>query len=228
MHKAKAIVTPQSWASDVTVGARHASPEEAPQACGRGMPRPYELRAPETEGILAIVGLGVLLSSLVLAAGCQAPVPKEAAGRDVVRSHLGFALDVAKGWNFKDLYGDVVLEIFPQPPPGATPLRAMMDVVVVDRGGMGLSDWAEQAIEDSHELQSDLEVVSRSPAKLADGREALLVVLKSPRGVQPIIQRMLLAMTERRAYAMLATAPESDLAAAEPEIRKTFDSFIVW
>jgi len=187
-----------------------------------------------------------------LAAGCQAPVPKAAAGRDVVRPSLGFALDVAKGWNFRDLYGDVVLEIFPQPPPAASatgegaaaaspasaearppapaamPLRATMDVVVVDRGGMGLSDWAEQAIEDSHELQSDLEVVSRSPAKLTDGREALLVILKSPRGVQPIIQRMLLAMTERRAYAVLATAPESDLAAAEPEIRKTFDSFIVW
>jgi len=33
----------------VTVGARHASPEESPQASGRGMPRPYELRAHETE-----------------------------------------------------------------------------------------------------------------------------------------------------------------------------------
>jgi hypothetical protein len=77
-------------------------------------------------------------------------------------------------------------------------------------------------------LQSDLEVVSRRPAKLTDGREALLVILKSPRGVQPIIQRMLLAMTERRAYAVLATAPEPDLATSEPAIKKTFDSFIVW
>jgi adenosylmethionine-8-amino-7-oxononanoate aminotransferase len=34
--------TPQSGASDITVGARHASPEDAPHACGRGMPRPYE------------------------------------------------------------------------------------------------------------------------------------------------------------------------------------------
>ena len=103
-----------------------------------------------------------------------------------------------------------------------------MNVVVVDRGGMPLADWAAQAIEDSQELQSDLEVVSRQPAKLADGREALLVTLKSPRGVQPIIQRMLLTMTDRRAYALLATAPQSDLAAAEPAIRKSFDTFIVW
>jgi hypothetical protein len=192
-----------------------------------------------------------LVSALMLAAGCETPVPKEAAGRDVLRPHLGFALDVAQGWNFKDLYGDVVLEIFPQPPaagatseggatppapaaakppspPAAAPSRAAMNVVTMDRGGMTLSEWAEQAIEDSHELQADLEVVSRTPAKLADGREALLVVLKSPRGVQPILQRMLLAMTERRAYALLVTAPESDLVAAEPAIKKTFDSFVVW
>jgi hypothetical protein len=35
-------------------------------------------------------------------------------------------------------------------------------------------------------------------------------------------------MTDRRAYALLATAPQSDLAAAEPAIRKSFDTFIVW
>jgi hypothetical protein len=168
------------------------------------------------------------------AAGCEARMPKAAEGRDVVRPHLGFALDVAKDWNFRDLYGDVVLEMYPQPPaavaatPAAKHSRATMNVVVVDRGGMPLADWAAQAIEDSQELQSDLEVVSRTPAKLADGREALLVVLKSPRGVQPILQRMLLAMTDRRAYALLATAPESDLAAAEPALKKSFDSFIVW
>jgi hypothetical protein len=182
-----------------------------------------------------------MLSALVLAAGCEAPMPKAAEGRDVVRPHLGFALDVAEGWNFRDLYGDVVLEMYPQAPaaastpaeaqeapPAARPSRATMCVVVVDRGGMPLADWAAQAIEDSQELQADLEVVSRRPAKLTDGREALLVILKSPRGVQPIIQRMLLAMTDRRAYAVLATAPEPDLAAAEPAIKKTFDSFIVW
>ncbi|MCX5682596.1 MAG: hypothetical protein NT049_02800 [Planctomycetota bacterium] len=189
---------------------------------------------------VAIVGLGVLLSAMLLVAGCENPTPKAAEGRDVVRPRLGFALDVAKDWNFRDLYGDVVLEMFPQPPaaagapadakepPAAKHSRATMNVVVVDRGGMPLTDWATQAIEDSQELQSDLEVVSRTPAKLADGREALLVVLKSPRGVQPILQRMLLTMTDRRAYALLATAPESDLAAAEPVLKKTFDSFIVW
>ena len=64
--------------------------------------------------------LGLLLCELLLAAGCQAPVPKEAQGRDVIRPHLGVALDVAKGWNFRDLYGDVVLEMFPQQPPAAT------------------------------------------------------------------------------------------------------------
>jgi hypothetical protein len=177
----------------------------------------------------------------VLAGGCETPMPKAAEGRDVVRPHLGFALDVAEGWNFKNLYGDVVLEMYPQAPaaagtpaeaqeapPAARLSRATMCVVVVDRGGMPLADWAAQAIEDSQELQSDLEVVSRRPAKLTDGREALLVILKSPRGVQPIIQRMLLAMTERRAYAVLATAPEPDLATSEPAIKKTFDSFIVW
>jgi len=34
------------------VGARHASPDEAPQARGRGMPRPYILKAPVTEALL--------------------------------------------------------------------------------------------------------------------------------------------------------------------------------
>jgi iron complex transport system ATP-binding protein len=40
--KAGRIVLAESVeAAAATVGARHASPEEAPQACGRGMPRPY-------------------------------------------------------------------------------------------------------------------------------------------------------------------------------------------
>ena len=40
------------WLQGAAVGARHASPEEVPTACGRGMPRPYVsvLRGLETSG----------------------------------------------------------------------------------------------------------------------------------------------------------------------------------
>ena len=197
-------------------------------------------------------GVLVLFAAMALAAGCGDRVPPEARTRDVVRPHLGFAVNVPEGWNFRDLDGDVALEIYPQPPaaaageaaarpvaetpagapepapPHARPLPAAVHVAVIDRAGIGLDAWADQAVGESRELQPDLEVVKREPGRLADGREALVLVLRNPRGLSPTVQRMLLAMTGRRAYAVLATAAEPDLAAAEPAFKKCFDSFIVW
>jgi len=194
----------------------------------------------------------VLFAAMALAAGCEAPVPPEAQTRDVVRPHLGFAVNVPEGWNFRDLAGDVALEIYPQPPasaageaaarpvaetpagapepapPHARPLLAAVHVAVIDRAGIGLDAWADQAVGESRELQPDLEVVKREPGRLADGREALVLVLRNPRGLSPTVQRMLLAMTGRRAYAVLATAPEPEGPAVEAAFKKCFDSFIVW
>jgi hypothetical protein len=220
------------------------------------------------------------LAAMALAAGCGDRVPPEARGRDVVRPHLGFAVNVPEGWNFRDLDGDVALEIYPQPPasaageaaarpvaeaysaeaaasaakaetpagapePGllrrssrfgcegrtpahARPLLAAVHVAVIDRAGIGLAEWADQAVGESRELQPDLEVVKREPGQLADGRNALVLVLRNPRGLSPTVQRMLLAMTGRRAYAVLATAPEPEGPAVEAAFQKCFDSFIVW
>ena len=204
-------------------------------------------------------GVWVLFAAMALAAGCEAPVPPEARTRDVVRPHLGFAVNVPEGWNFRDLDGDVALEIYPQPPasaaqygpvrageaaarpaaetpagapepapPHARPLLAAVHVAVIDRAGIGLDAWADQAVGESRELQPDLEVVKREPGRLADGREALVLVLRNPRGLSPTVQRMLLAMTGRRAYAVLATAPEPEGPAVEAAFKKCFDSFIVW
>jgi len=180
---------------------------------------------------------GLALLAVIALAGCEARPPAEAAGRDIVRPRLGFTIDVPDGWTFRDLYGDVVLEISPQGPATAAgePWQralgrriAVVDVVTIDREGIALDAWADQTIKESQEMQSDLEVVSRQARRLADGREALEVVLRNPRNVQPLVQRMLLVMTERRAYAVLATAPESDLPAAEAAFKKCFDSFVVW
>ena len=211
-------------------------------------------------------GVLVLFAAMALAAGCGDRVPPEAQTRDVVRPHLGFAVDVPEGWNFRDLDGDVALEIYPQPPasaagdaaapepdagasgdvrtcpaapaagsaapepapPHARPLLATVHVAVIDRAGIGLDAWADQAVGESRELQPDLEVVKREPGRLADGREALVLVLRNPRGLSPTVQRMLLAMTGRRAYAVLATAPEPEGPAVEAAFKKCFDSFIVW
>jgi len=181
-------------------------------------------------------------AALVLAAGCEARPPAEAQGRDVVRPALGFAVDVPPGWTFRELFGDVVLEMFPQAPaappakaetPPAAPraearLRTVIHVVVIDREGVTLDAWADQAVKESQDLQGDLAVLSRTPTRLADGREALLVVLKNPRGAEPLVQRMLLAMTEKRACGVLATGPESDMASADAAIKKCFDSFVAW
>jgi len=196
---------------------------------------------------------GLLLSIFALAGGCEDRVPPEARGRDVVRPALGFAVNVPQGWNFRDLAGDVALEIYPQPAPaaaagesaarpvaetpaGATepplprarPLLAAVHVSVIDRGEGGLDDWADQAVGESKELQPDLEVVKREPGRLADGREALVLVLQNPRGLEPTVQRMLLVMARHRAYAVVATAPQSALPAVEPAFKKCFDSFVVW
>jgi hypothetical protein len=191
----------------------------------------------------------------VIAAGCEAPVPPEAQGRDVIRPHQGFAINVPEGWTFRDLGGDVVLEVYPSPsgpqaaaagdaaprpaaetppaapgpePARAKPLLAAVQVAVTDRGGLGLGAWADQTIEESKVLQPDLEVVQRQAARLADGREALLLVLKNPRGLVPTVQRMLLAMTDQRACAVVATAPEPDWPKVEGAFQKCFESFVVW
>jgi hypothetical protein len=209
-------------------------------------------------------------------AGCEAAPPPQAAGRDVVRPALRFALDVPAGWTVRDLGGDVVLEVAAPPadvlakktpgvvsaqhpsgpsgkrhresfsqarsarraddgsagPEAAAPPRqrsVIVHVVAVDREGMAdLAAWADAAIREAADLGSDLAVVRREAARLADGREALLVVLDHPRGVEPMAQRMLLAMTGRTAYALLATGSKGRLAAAEADVKQCFDTFIVW
>jgi hypothetical protein len=71
-------------------------------------------------------------------------------------------------------------------------------------------------------------VVEKAPAALADGRPALRLVLKNPRGVEPFLQKMLLVMTDSTAYAVIATASASDFQAAEHDIDTCFRTFIVW
>ena len=183
----------------------------------------------------------LLLAGAVLAAGCASAPPPQASGRTVVRPALGFALDVPEGWAWRDLGGDVALEIIEQTPAktdtsAAAAKEARIEkrggpvahVVVVDREGMTLEAWAGQAIKDSQQFQSDLEASPPEKTRLADGREALAVTLKNPRGLRPLVQKMLLATTKHRAYSLMLTAPEPDMAAAEKMFKKSFDSFVVW
>jgi hypothetical protein len=180
-----------------------------------------------------------------LLAGCGTEPPPDAAGRDVVRPALGFAVDVPEGWTWTDLAGDVVLEMVPRT-PGADPADAdapagddaerrhrartgqVVQVAVVDREGMTLDAWADQTVTAARELQADLEVVSREPTRTAGGRDALALVLKNPRGLEPFVQRLWLVQTDIRAYALIATAPESDWPAAQKDVEACIDSFVVW
>jgi len=202
----------------------------------------------------------VLLAAVLVAAlaGCDSATPPAAAGRDVVRPALGFAIDVPEGWTWNDLAGDIVLEVVPRKPDTETPGQTATDedgksadavgsaadspaqrrhrartgpvvhVAVIDREGMTLDAWADQTVASSRQLQTDLEVLKREPARTAGGREALALVLKNPRGLEPFVQRMRLTMTETRAYAVIATAPESDWPAAEAAVATCFDSFVAW
>jgi len=200
--------------------------------------------------------VGAVLAAAL--AGCDSAAPPAAAGRDVVRPALGFAIDVPEGWTWNDLAGDIVLEAVPRSPDTETPGQTAPDedgrsadpaapaadspaerrhrartgpvvhVAVIDREGMTLDAWADQAVASSRQLQADLEVLAREPARTAGGREALALVLKNPRGLEPFVQRMRLTLTETRAYAVIATAPESDWPAAEAAVATCFDSFVVW
>jgi hypothetical protein len=184
-----------------------------------------------------------LLAAAALVAGCEARMPAQAKGHDVVRPQLGFAINVPAGWTFHDLYGDVVLEILPQGPAAEAPAAApaapapkahtdhtteVINVVVVDREGMTPDTWADQQLAEAKELQPALEVMKREPAKLADGRDAILLELKNPRAVRPLVQKMLLTVTSHRAYAVLATAPESDFPSLDGPAGKCFNSLVVW
>jgi hypothetical protein len=180
-----------------------------------------------------------------LAAGCEGRVPPATQGRQVVRPALRFAMDLAPDWTVHDLSGDVVLEAIVQAPktgevpkadqPPATSAdrraertRTVVHVLVVEREDASLDAWADRAVKESQELQSDLEVVEKAPAALADGRPALRLTLKNPRGVEPFLQKMLLVMTDSTAYAVIATATASDFQAAEHDIDTCFRTFIVW
>jgi hypothetical protein len=184
-----------------------------------------------------------LLAAVALVAGCEARPPDQAAGHDVVRPQLGFAINVPEGWTFRDLYGDVVLEILPKSLAAEAPAAAqetptpkapqdhttgVIHVVVVDREGLAPDAWADQQLAEAKELQPALEVTKREAIKLADGRDAILLELTNPRAVRPLVQKMLLTVTSRRAYAVLATAPESDFTAFDGAARKCFDSLVVW
>jgi hypothetical protein len=183
------------------------------------------------------------LTMAVLATGCESRPPAAAEGHDIVRPALGFAINVPKGWTFRDLDGDVVLELYPpgaetpaaadakaDEAPKARPSRSspVVQVTVIGHSGLSLDAWADEAAAQLKELQANIEVVGRRPEKLADGHDALRVDLRNARGVRPEIQQMLLVITGHRAYAVIATAPEPDLAAAEPAFRQCFSSLVVW
>jgi hypothetical protein len=191
---------------------------------------------------------------LTALAGCESRLPPAAQGKDVVRPALRFAMDVPSGWSVRDLDGDVVLELLApgsnapakaptaaavaaevkalekEPPPLvlASRARSVVHVLVIEREEKTLAEWADRAIKDSQELQSDLEVMHREPAKLADGREALRITLTNPRAVEPLVQEMLLVFTDANAYAVIATAPQSEQETCGAAFKKCFDTFVVW
>jgi hypothetical protein len=183
--------------------------------------------------------ISITLALAAAAVGCEGRMPSQAESCGIVRPALGLALDAPQDWIAHDLSGDVVLEMYPASAaatstagaettspiaPRATPI---IHVIVVDREGISLADWADRAVAEMKETTSNLQVVSRNPAKLADGHEALILELRNPLGVRPLSQRMLLALTGTRAYAVIATAPEGDVNAA-PAFDKCFSTFVVW
>lgn len=196
--------------------------------------------------VLLLICVACWVAAGVGPAGCAPTVPPEAQKCDIVRPALGFALDVPKGWFVRDLGGDVVLEIVAtderrgetaapaETPPEAPPAErrripsAVVQVTVIEREGETLDAWADDMLAELVSVQPDLAVSQRDEAELADGRPALLLTIENPRGVEPLEQRMLLAVTDERAYALIATARQSEMAAVEPEIQACFDSFVVW
>jgi len=200
---------------------------------------------------------GRALAALLLAAGaalhgCEPPTPREAQGRDVVRPALRFALDVPDGWTVRDLGGDVVLEIIAPgarpdvgteeasagekaegeaaPAEGARTQRGQVavHVLVIKREGLTLEEWADGAVKAITDLQGDITVARLAPTGLADGTRALVLDLENPRGIEPMKQQMLLAVTAERAYALVATGRRSEMAAAEDALRTCFETFTVW
>lgn len=167
---------------------------------------------------------GVL--ALLAAAGCGTGPPPGAMDRLVVREHLGFALDAPEGWLVRDLAGDLVVEI--AEPAGADSDAVVLHVAVLPREGLDLDTWAGRAVDDLGAYWTGVEVVNRQPAALADGREALDLVLVSTRGPAPLAQRMRLAVTDDSAYALLATGPKARLEAMAGRLEKTLETFAVW
>jgi hypothetical protein len=109
----------------------------------------------------------------------------------------------------------------------------VIHVVVIDRDRLGLKEWADQAIKDSREIQSDLEETARQETQLAPiagepARPALRVTLRSQRALEPLVQEMLLVQTPARNYAVMATGPQRLMMAARADIQACFDSLVVW
>jgi len=164
--------------------------------------------------------------------GCRADAPPEAAQRNVFRPAFGFGVDMPGGWTVRDLDGDVVLEAVAvrraEPAAGRPRSTPVIQVLVIERDAVTLEGWADDAIADAQNLDGALAVVRREPARLADGRAALRVDLENPRGVEPQIQRMLLTLGEGRAYALLATAAQSQWPGIEEAVARCFGSLVIW
>lgn len=231
--------------------ARNNAPRRWRRARWRGgSGRPPGLAGAAGRTVCLALACGALAG---LVAGCDAGPPPIVAERDVVRPNLRLAIDVPDGWVWKNLGGDIVLEIVPRSAEAdtapatldptdpddanaATPAarryrertRPVIHVAMIQREGLSEDAWADQAIAAGQELQPGLQVLVREPVTLGDGRPALALVLKNPRGLEPFVQQMRLVMTEARAYAVIATAPESAWPEAEAAVTACFDSFVVW
>jgi hypothetical protein len=205
-------------------------------------PRPHAGQALNRAGPARRAGAAALAAALAALAGCTPEPPAEAAARNIVRPALGFALDAPEGWSVTDLPGYVVLEMMPRATAAERVAAAGADdartapsythlaahVVVMEREGVALEDWADAAVRDSQAIRSDLEVLERKPVEMGDGRKALRVVLRNPRAAPPQRQEMLLAVAGPRAFGLLATGPEPELAAERDVLDALFASFVVW
>jgi len=106
--------------------------------------------------------------------------------------------------------------------------RVAVHVLVIKREGLTLEEWADGAVKAITDLQGNITVARLAPTGLADGTRALVLDLENPRGIEPMKQRMLLAVTAERAYALVATGRRSEMAAAEDALRTCFETFTVW
>ncbi|MCX5655049.1 MAG: DcrB-related protein [Planctomycetota bacterium] len=167
------------------------------------------------------IHLSLLLAALALA-GCSAGLPPDVAKLGYVNQTQRFALDLPRGWSFRETTGAAAL--IATGPQGADEGRPSVNVTVAPvADGTTLEDF-EQTSRRSLERLPGFKLISEDAAT-AGARRAWTITFEQSSAGRPVREKQLCVVTGGRGYVVTAAALPEQFAAEEANFDTCFRSF---